>query len=589
MDCLDTERATEFLRGRIAREQLPEMGDHISSCPKCKELLRKVAGRTFSSLSELFDDQDDTQPRNAAPKVGQVLGERFRIVRLLGEGAMGLVFEAEDELLDVRVALKVLKPACTAHSTFLKRVKREILVGRRITHPHVARVYDLWTTDGLHYIQMELLSGATLDARMEQGPIAPEAARDLLVQIAGALEAAHREGVVHRDLKPSNMMVDPSGKLTVADFGLAMDLRSSGSLSAGLGPIGTPAYWAPEQARCEPATPASDVFSYGVLAHQLLLGEFPALGVPLSSKLPSWFRPIIERCIQSRPERRFASGVELMDALCKAGLVPGRRAGPVPGPRTSHLGRWLWGVGVVFAAAALLVVLGSRSLTPRSVEPVQIAAPGAAPDAAAWTVVTAAGSEKKAPDASEPLHPKFVVVKRSALPRFTSSRRPVDLGGSDASVTLVPNAGGAHLGQEPALEPQAQGIAPGLLAGLRERLGHLDGSLAARHINPEDITGFPEAVATARRSLAEGKGDDALEALSRAEALVLETRVDRAFVDRRLKRLTGMAKSQKLAPEAVRMIDEIFPEVHRAFFKGDFELANAHLARIQEILAGRGR
>lgn len=144
---------------------------------------------------------------------------------------------------------------------------RELRVGRKVSHANVCRLYDAGSTDHHDYITMELIAGDTLARVLEDGELPRERALELLAAIAAGLGAAHRLGIVHRDLKPANVMVErATGRAVLTDFGFATDLDAKQSRRL----VGTPAYWAPEQARGEKVTPASDVYAFGVLAYRLL-------------------------------------------------------------------------------------------------------------------------------------------------------------------------------------------------------------------------------------------------------------------------------------------------------------------------------
>jgi CheY-like chemotaxis protein len=204
-----------------------------------------------------------------------ILG-RFRLLRALGEGGMGKVFRARDERLEEDVVLKVMKPQLSHDPAVLERFKREIRLARRITHPHVVRIFDFWEAGPLKFLTMEYLEGANLRVELTRRgafplPIALRVAEHLLQ----ALAAAHAVGVVHRDIKPHNVVMLPTGQVKVLDFGIAQALEgpaSEPSTAGGLVP-GTFEYMSPEQVTGEALDPRTDLYSAGLVLWELLAGE----------------------------------------------------------------------------------------------------------------------------------------------------------------------------------------------------------------------------------------------------------------------------------------------------------------------------
>jgi serine/threonine-protein kinase len=191
-------------------------------------------------------------------------GERFSIVRKLGEGGMGLVYEVIDHELEEHVALKALfGPELPGDA--VARLKAEVRLARRVTHRNVVRIYDVGQHAASHFFTMELVPGGTLKHRLAAGPLPHGEALDIATQIARGLEAAHAAGVMHRDLKPSNVLLAPDGRAVVSDFGLA---RVPGALVAGE-VSGTPEYMAPEQHRGQDSDPRVDVYAFGAIMHEL--------------------------------------------------------------------------------------------------------------------------------------------------------------------------------------------------------------------------------------------------------------------------------------------------------------------------------
>ncbi len=165
---------------------------------------------------------------------GVILGERYEILKSLGEGGMGAVYKARDHELDRLVALKVIRPELAGHPDILRRFKQELILARQVTHKNVVRIFDLGTADGRKFITMDYIEGRDLKSILnERGKLPASEAVPLAQQICRGLEAAHVEGVVHRDLKPQNIMVDDANRVWLMDFGLARSMELSGLTRTG--------------------------------------------------------------------------------------------------------------------------------------------------------------------------------------------------------------------------------------------------------------------------------------------------------------------------------------------------------------------
>jgi eukaryotic-like serine/threonine-protein kinase len=202
---------------------------------------------------------------------------RYRLVRRIGGGGMGEVWEADDIVLGRRVALKVLVQELADDARATKRFVREARATAKITHPNVTRVYDFGRDGGLPYLVMELLEGDTLADRLAGGPLPPAEAARIGAAVADALDAAHGRGIIHRDVKPSNVLLTPAGEVKVMDFGIAAAADETHS-TTGSGLYGTAAYISPERAAGQPVTPAADVYSLGAVLYELLTGHPPFIG-----------------------------------------------------------------------------------------------------------------------------------------------------------------------------------------------------------------------------------------------------------------------------------------------------------------------
>jgi eukaryotic-like serine/threonine-protein kinase len=204
-----------------------------------------------------------------------LLGDRYRLVRMIGSGGMGTVWEAEDETLGRPVAVKVLSESLAAGEHAVRRFEREAQAAARLSGPYIAAVYDFGRSEGRPYIVMELVPGETLADRLaREGPLPPLEASRIATRVAEALEEAHRAGIVHRDVKPGNVMLTPAGDVKVMDFGIAAAAWAERVTTSGL-VLGTPSYLAPEQAKSEKTTPASDVYALGAMLYEMVAGRPP--------------------------------------------------------------------------------------------------------------------------------------------------------------------------------------------------------------------------------------------------------------------------------------------------------------------------
>jgi tetratricopeptide (TPR) repeat protein len=290
---------------------------------------------------------------------GEVVAERFRIVRLLGRGGMGAVYEAEDLGLSESVAIKIVRGDLQGDSLAQQRLRREALLARRITHENLCRIHDVveHRCDGkpLTVVTMELLCGETLSARLRrEGKLSEGETERITRQLLAGLTVAHQAGVVHRDLKPANVMLMET-RAVVMDFGLAVARKVMGepdgnSLTRSGQLLGTPEYMAPEQLRGGDATPASDIYALGVTIYEMLTGRRPSQGAsglqevinrvlePVAS--PRLWNPAISRrletvvlgCLERDPDRRYPSAAEVEKALNFGSSWP-RLARPAIGRR----------------------------------------------------------------------------------------------------------------------------------------------------------------------------------------------------------------------------------------------------------------
>jgi serine/threonine protein kinase/tetratricopeptide (TPR) repeat protein len=310
---------------------------------------------------------------------GDVLGERYEILKLLGMGGMGAVYKARDMEVERVVGLKVIRPDLAGDPAILARFKQELVLARQVTHKNIIRIYDLNEASGVKFITMEFIEGEDLRSiLLREGKLLPREAADIIAQVCAGLQAAHSEGVIHRDLKPSNVMRDASGRVKVMDFGLARTVGGDGMTRTGM-MVGTMEYMSPEQAMGKGLTAASDQFTVGLIFYELLSGTMPyhaesaiaslvkrtqERAVPLTDvdpSIPPELSAIVSKCLERDPAARFASMQELIDEI-EIWEGKKRRGGqsviapPLPRPGLSKPLPWKW---IAVAAAAVALAAGT--------------------------------------------------------------------------------------------------------------------------------------------------------------------------------------------------------------------------------------
>src|SRR6202453_1165076 len=245
-----------------------------------EELLRdnQLAG-SFLAEPILTPDVSATQSAPSHHLSAGTKLARYSIVEPLGAGGMGVVYRARDEKLERVVAIKLLSPGVFTGDEARRRFHKEALALAKLSHAHIAAVYDVGEQDGIDYIVMECVPGESLAAKIKSGPLTVKDATSILLQIAEALEDAHEQGVIHRDLKPANVMITPKGRVKVLDFGLAKLLEAAKDSTVALtetrGLLGTPLYMSPEQAQEQPLDARTDLWNLGVLYYEMLTGRAP--------------------------------------------------------------------------------------------------------------------------------------------------------------------------------------------------------------------------------------------------------------------------------------------------------------------------
>lgn len=264
--------------------------------------------------------------------IGSTLG-KYRVDALIGSGGFAWVYKAFDPELEIPVALKVLKPQFGGDADFVARFKREAAVAARLRHPNIIKIYTIGREGDAVYFAMDFLPTGLADKLDATPHLSEEAVVQIGMDVSRALGFAHREGVIHRDIKVDNIMFDEHGNAVVADFGIARALTGYTNQTGTNMVVGTPQYFAPEQARAKPLDGRADIYSLGVTLYRASTGRLPFVGddwyevarqhveetpTPpraLNPKLSEGFETVLLRCLAKRPDDRPTTGEQLLDEL----------------------------------------------------------------------------------------------------------------------------------------------------------------------------------------------------------------------------------------------------------------------------------
>src|SRR6267142_4876635 len=267
----------------------------------------------------------------ADPKIFSSIG-KYRILELVGEGAMGVVYRAQDSVLDRTVAIKVMNDSIARQDDLRKRFLHEAQAAGSLQHPNVVCIYDLGEADGHLFIAMEFVQGWDLERLIELGePLSLQARLDIIIDVLTGLTFAHKRGIVHRDIKPANIRVAEDGRAKIMDFGVAHLASSSMTRTGSF--LGTPSFMAPEQITEGKTTPATDIFAVGGVLYQLLtqlkpfdaptlqslffkiITEKPRRVTELMPGLPPALDRIVEKALAKEPTDRYASPPDMANDL----------------------------------------------------------------------------------------------------------------------------------------------------------------------------------------------------------------------------------------------------------------------------------
>ncbi len=311
-------------------------------CPKCdtdntsdSQFCKKCATQLPSSRDVDISRTKTLKTPREELTTGSTFAARYQIIEELGHGGMGRIYRAVDKKLNEEVALKLIRPEIASEKRTLERFHNELKLARKISHPHVGRMYELLEENGIHFITMEYVPGEDLKSSIRRfGQLPISKSISITKQICEGLAEAHKIGVIHRDLKPSNIMVDKEGNAKVMDFGIARSLKTKGITGEGVS-VGTPEYMSPEQVEGKEADRRADIYSLGIILYEMLTGQVPFEGdtpftigvkqkneIPkdpksLNAQIPQDLSRLVLKCLEKDREKRYQSADEMRTDLEK--------------------------------------------------------------------------------------------------------------------------------------------------------------------------------------------------------------------------------------------------------------------------------
>jgi hypothetical protein len=388
--CPDVAQLRQLVLGQLSESERDRLQRHVAQCPRCRETLHGLeqpakAPRTQDGGSDPDATTGASDESQAAPaegpatiltfldpprqegEVGRLGG--YRLLRVLGQGGMGVVFAAEDLKLNRPIAIKIMRPELAVGATARERFLREARAAAALQHDHIVTVYHVDEANGMLFLTMPLLQGESLTDRLKRERALPvvEVLR-IGREVAAGLAAAHDIGLIHRDIKPANLWLEKTGRVKILDFGLARAARDNAQLTQEGAVVGTPAYMAPEQAQGNPVDARADLFSLGSVLYRLATGQQPFRGKDtvstllslvrdqpappraLNPTLPRGLSDMIMRLLAKEPSQRPASARAVADALAALAV----NDAPAPRPAAPRR-RWL----LLTIAAAFFIALAS--------------------------------------------------------------------------------------------------------------------------------------------------------------------------------------------------------------------------------------
>lgn len=308
-------------------------------CPKCQADISddsrfcSKCGTPIQPSEEIFISRTKTILRPVEElRPGTTLAGKYKIIEVSGRGGMGIVYRAEDTKLKRNVALKFLPPELIQDEEARERFVLEARTAAALSHPNICTIHEINEEEGRSFISMEYIEGQSLKERIGQGPLEPEKALDIAIQMAEGLEEAHKKDIIHRDIKSANIMITEKGQAKIMDFGLAK-VKGSTLLTREGTTLGTVAYMSPEQARGEKVDNRTDIWSLGVVLYEMISGQLPFKGerdqsvmysilneepepiTNLTSDIPMAIEQIVGKALEKNPDERYQHIEELLEDL----------------------------------------------------------------------------------------------------------------------------------------------------------------------------------------------------------------------------------------------------------------------------------